>query len=103
MRLMPGGGTMLSGSYDKTIRVWDTAIWACERTLQIGSCGISLLVCGDKLIAGLLDGSIVVKSTEGEWETVRTLDGHEDEVLSLAICGGKLVSGSRDARIKVWA
>ena len=59
-------------------------------------------MCGDKLVAGLYNGSIVVKSTESEWETERTLTGHTGYVRALALCDGKLVSGSNDRKIKVW-
>jgi hypothetical protein len=49
-------GKLLSGSGDKTIKVWNTGTWACERTLE-GHTGIvcSLVMHGDRLISGSLD------------------------------------------------
>ena len=95
----------MSGSLDSSIKVWvqSAAGWACERTLGLASLVWSLLMCGDKLVAGLHNGSIMVKSTEGEWETERTLTGHTSNAKSLALYDGKLVSGSVDHTIKVWA
>lgn len=52
----------LSGSDDKTIKVWDRTTWQCRKTL----------------------------------------DGHDQYVMSIKIRGNTLYSGSWDKTIKVW-
>lgn len=59
------GDKLVSGSMDKSIRVWSTETWACERVLQEGhhtSGVIALLCAGDEesLISGSLDKTMRV-------------------------------------------
>ena len=97
------GGKLFSTSYDKTIKIWDTTTWACVRTLDYESGVSSVLVRGDTVVAGLFNGTIVVKKTDNG-ETVGTLAGHSGWVSSLAtLSDGRLVSASDDRTLKVWA
>jgi WD40 repeat protein len=98
-------GDKLLSSDEAEVKIWgkSAAGWACERTLSFDSDVFALQMCGDFLAIGLRDGSIVVKSAAGEWETVSMLIGHSDSIYTLALCDGKLVSGSGDHVIKVWA
>ena len=96
------GSKLLSGSHDRSVKVWDTASWECERTIGIGSSVHSLFVSGSTVFSGCESSDIVVSSwATGEREG--TLESHEGEVNAFAVCGGKLHSGSDDSTIKVWA
>jgi hypothetical protein len=104
--ISPEGQTLVSGSGDMTIKVWELSTGKLMRTLtghaaEVWSVAISPE--GQTLVSGSQDMTIKV------WELftgklVRTLTGHADPVRSVAISpdGQTLVSGSQDMTIKVW-
>ena len=103
LRLALHDGKLFSTSTDQTIKIWDTTTWACVRTLDYESMVYYVLVRGDKVLAGLSNGTIVVKKTD-TGETLSTLAGHTCVVRSLLTLGdGRLVSASGDHFLKVWA
>ena len=85
-----------------SVKIWDTASWECERTLQVGERVESLVVSGDTVLAGLGDGSIKLHN----WKTgddVGTLQHGNDWLDSLVVTiSGKLCSGSHEGSIKIW-
>jgi WD40 repeat protein len=55
------GDKLISGSDDRTIKVWRTDTWTCERTLEGHTAAVAALVVhGDKLISGSWDQTIKV-------------------------------------------
>ena len=61
------GDKLVSGSEDKSIRVWSTETWACERVLQEGhhTNAVWALLCardGESLISGSRDKTMRVWS-----------------------------------------
>ena len=55
------GGAMFSGSYDKTVRVWDVATLACKATLTGHTGAVRALVASpDKVFSGSDDTTIKV-------------------------------------------
>ncbi len=104
--ISPDGQTLVSGSWDATIKAWELSTGKLVRTLTdhagtVYSAAIS--PDGQTLVSGSKDKTIKV------WELstgklVRTLTGHAAEVRSVAISpdGQILVSGSVDKTIKVW-
>ena len=104
--LTPDGKTLVSGSGDKTIKVWNLETVGKPRTLaghQDGVTSVALTPDGKTLVSGSYDQSIKVwdLATGGE---PRTLSGHHTFVTSVALTpdGKTLVSGSDDGVIKVW-
>ena len=102
----PDGKSVVSGSFDATLKVWDVATGRELRTLL----GHKDLVNG---VAFSSDGKTVASGSKDKtiklWDVstgqeLHTLVGHEDEVTSLAFSGdGKtLVSGSTDETLKLW-
>ena len=93
--------TLITGSYDATVKVWDIKTGEEIRTLTGHAAGIRCLQFdGDKLITGSLDRTIKVWN----WRTgalVRTLSGHTDGVIGLHLAGKLLASGSSDHTIMV--
>ncbi|KAN0104607.1 HET-D [Hyaloscypha variabilis] len=102
----PDDTQVVSGSYDETVRLWDTVTGALQQTLEGHTREVSS-------VAFSPDGTQVVS---GSWdETVRlwdaatgalqqTLEGHTGGVSSVAFSpdGTQVVSGSWDETVRLW-
>ncbi|KAK2740950.1 hypothetical protein FQN57_005954 [Myotisia sp. PD_48] len=93
---------LATGSYDTTIKIWDTDTGKELRTLRGHQSTIRCLQFDDtKLISGSLDRTIKVWN----WRTgecMSTYTGHQGGVLSLHFDSTTLASGSKDNTIKIW-
>jgi len=104
--ISPDGQTIVSSSYDRTIKVWDLATGSLKRTLSGNSAQVVFVTIspdGQTIFSGNVDGTIKV------WDLATgtlksTLTGHTNSVYSLAISpdGQTFVSSSADGTIKVW-
>jgi len=102
----PDGRRAVSGSRDKTLRVWDLETGACLRTLEGHSDGVnsvSVSADGRRAVSGSRDKTLRVWDLE-TGACLRTLEGHSDEVLSVSVSpdGRRAVSGSDDRTVRVW-
>ncbi len=93
---------IVSGSYDKTIRVWD--IQGKEVAICRGHEERVISVCvanNGNIVSGSFDKTIRVWDMRGK-ELARCR-GHEDLVYSVCVTNdGKIVSGSNDKTIRMW-
>ncbi|KAH7201202.1 hypothetical protein DER44DRAFT_827832 [Fusarium oxysporum] len=95
-----------SGSYDKTIRIWDAETGECERVLGGHSNRVSSVVFSHdskKVASGSWDKTIRMWDAEtGECE--RVLEGHSNRVSSVVFShdSKKVASGSYDKTIRIW-
>ena len=95
----------MSGSTDKTIKVWDDT-GTCVMTLQEHTDYVeALIVWEGLLVSGSWDQSVKLWNAKGE--CVRTLEGHagpspDRGVRCLTVHEGKLVSGGNDTLVRVW-
>ncbi|KAI0336970.1 WD40 repeat-like protein [Trametopsis cervina] len=98
----PAFPILITGSYDRTARVWNletgreihclTGHTRAVRALQFDAC---------KLITGSMDHTMRV----WDWRTgkcLRTLEGHTEGVVCLNFDSNVLASGSVDTTVKVW-
>lgn len=94
---------LVSGSEDKTIKIWDIDKRICKMILEGHSSSINTLtvLASGELISGSDDRSIGVwehSNTRAKW-----LNGHGDIIFALAVTtNGLLVSASCDRSIKFW-
>eukprot|EP01052_Picozoa_sp_SAG31_P021259 SAG31_NODE_1635_length_7682_cov_5.457471_1_plen_494_part_10 len=101
-----GGETIVSGSNDKSVKIWDAATGECVQTLQ-GHTGVVRSVCfsagGETIISGSWDQSVKIWDA-AIGECVQTLQGHTGPVRSVCFSAGgeKIVSGSYDRSVKIW-
>ena len=94
---------LATGSYDATIKIWDTETGKEIRTLRGHQSGIRTLQFDDcKLISGSSDSTIKIWN----WQTgecLSTLQCHTDGVLSVHYNGCTLASGSVDKTVKIFS
>jgi len=102
------GNCIISGSGDRTIRVWDA-----ETQQQIGQplqghedwvTSVAFSHDGNCIISGSGDRTIRVWDAEIQQQIGQPLQGHEDSVTSVAFSHGRkrIIPGSDDRTIHVW-
>jgi WD40 repeat protein len=104
--LSPDGETLISGSADKTIKLWDLTTGQVIRTLTGHTSFVNALTIspdGSTLVSGSADRTIRVWDVP-TGKQLRVLTGHTSFINALAITadGTTLVSGSADKTIKLW-
>ena len=103
----PDGRRIVSGSADRTLKIWDASTGQEIRALK-GHNNMVLSVAfssdGKWVVSGGHDAAIKIWDAATGQE-VRTLKGHSSWVLGVAFSadGERIVSGSMDQTVKVWA
>jgi WD40 repeat protein len=104
--ITPDGRIAVSGSRDKTVRVWDVKTGRCLQTFDghlywVDS--VSVTADGERVVSGSRDGTVRV------WDVERgvchqMLEGHTEGVRSVRVTpdGGRAVSGGGDMKVRVW-
>ncbi|KAJ3260239.1 hypothetical protein HDU77_001472 [Chytriomyces hyalinus] len=100
------GKTVISGSRDKTVKVWDMQKGTSTRTLKGHFADVtSVAISRDSrtIVSGSTDNTVKVWDMQ-KGTCTRTLEGHSDKVTSVAISPDSriIVSGSTDNTMKVW-
>jgi len=97
---------MCSGSDDRSVRVWDTRVRACQRTIpqKWPVTAVSTAHQGMHVYAGSLDGTIRAYDLRRPDEVQLTLSGHQDIVTGLRLSpdGNALLSNSMDNTMRSW-
>jgi WD40 repeat protein len=92
---------IISGSEDKTIKVWDLNYLACVKTLY-GHDGFVLTIVsytGHWFASGSTDKTIKI----WDFNTFKTLKGHEGVIYNLAVLEDmRIASASSDTKIIIW-
>jgi len=104
----PDGSTVVSGSDDKTIRIWDASTGVEMLPPLQGHddaiCSVAFSPDGSKIISGSSDKTIRVWDASTGVEMLPPLQGHSSSVYSVAFSpdGSNIVSESWDKTIRVW-
>lgn len=98
----PAFPILITGSYDRTARVWNMESGEELRVLKGHTRGVRCLQFDEaKLITGSMDRTLKIWN----WRTgelMRTLEGHTEGIVCLNYNNDILASGSADSNIKIW-
>ncbi|GAA5810738.1 hypothetical protein MFLAVUS_004164 [Mucor flavus] len=92
----------VTGSRDRTIKIWDMA-GKCKQTLR-GHSGSVLCLQYDatSIVSGSSDSNIMITRIDSGF-VIRTLRGHQDSVLSLRLVNDdQIISCSKDRSLRLW-
>ena len=96
---------IVSGSGDKTVRVWDIETGEELKVLKGDNAVTSIAISTDsrRIVSGSDDNTICVWDME-TGEKLKVLQGHEDLITSLVISAPskRIISGSFDGTVRVW-
>jgi len=100
-------GTIVSGSYEGTVKIWSICTGETQTTFNPGSnvYSLNLLSNGFYLASGLADGRINIHNINDLTITslIVTLNGHTGYVFDLVLINSDLLaSSSWDYTVKIW-
>ncbi|KAI0062371.1 WD40 repeat-like protein [Artomyces pyxidatus] len=98
------GRTLVSGSYDSTVRVWDIITGNCKwvlvgHTQKVYS--VVLDASRNQACSGSMDGTVRVWNLQ-TGECQHTLTGHSSLVGLLGLSPSHLVSAAADSTLRIW-
>jgi WD40 repeat protein len=104
----PGGTRFLSGSRDKTIRLWDVKV--PEKSLETwpdhpsAVSGMAISSDGKMLVSGCSDGAIKFQDLRHLGKSLASIRWHRSAIRTLAISPDNklLASGGEDKTVKLW-
>ncbi|KAK3326719.1 hypothetical protein B0H66DRAFT_637950 [Apodospora peruviana] len=107
----PDLNLVVSGSGDKTVKIWDVATGHCTQTLEGHSDTVrSIAFSPDSnlVVSGSYDNTVKIWDV-ATGHCTQTLEGHSDTIASIAfspdsnlVVSGSVVSGSVDKTVKIW-
>lgn len=102
----PDGTWVASGSWDKTLRIWDVETGACQATLQGHTSEVNSVATtpdGKRILSASDDRSVRVWDASSGLE-LATLVGHRNEIHAVVALRGnaRALSGGLDNTLRLW-
>ncbi|KAI8870840.1 WD40 repeat-like protein, partial [Ramicandelaber brevisporus] len=101
---------LVTGSRDRTIKIWDMNTWKCTQTLYGHDASVLCLKYdAQQMVTGSSDSSVIVwdavdqPGTAGSFKPAYQLKSHSAGVLDVSFNDDYIVSCSKDLSIKVWS
>ncbi|KAM3066213.1 hypothetical protein ACMFMG_012117 [Clarireedia jacksonii] len=104
----PNGKQIVSGSRDKTVRLWDTAtgqqVLLALDTYTDSVRSVAFSPDGKQIVSGSRDKTVRLWDTATGQQVLLVFEGHTDAVSSVAFSpdGKQIVSGSHDNTVRLW-
>ncbi|ORZ24579.1 WD40-repeat-containing domain protein [Absidia repens] len=93
---------IITGSRDRTIKIWNMDTYRCIRTLPGHRASVLCLQFNDKImVSGSSDTTLIMWDME-TLQPIKSLKGHSAGVLDLSLDDRYIVSCSKDSTIKIW-
>ena len=107
LAFVPNSSSIISGSTDKTVRIWNATDGSLLRTLSAFTDQVNALaVSADGMLAvGTADKKVLLRKIDATaGDQAVTLTGHAGEIFTLAFNrdGTRLASAGRDQMVKMW-
>ncbi|KZT52734.1 WD40 repeat-like protein [Calocera cornea HHB12733] len=99
------GSTLVSGSYDCTVRVWDMASGECRFVLSGHAqkvYSVTLDPVRERCASGSMDGTVRIWSLV-DGQCLHSLSGHTSLVGLLSVRPTQLISAAADSTLRVWS
>lgn len=96
------GDTLVSGSYDKVVKIWDLSSGICKNTLFGHSGPVRCARFNSETVISGGDDKLIKFWALFDGRCLKTLTGHTERVCSLQFDDTKLVSSSQDQSIRIW-
>ncbi|KAG8866486.1 hypothetical protein FRC20_008413 [Serendipita sp. 405] len=102
------GQRIVSGSYDKTVRIWDVTTGQQQGSLLDGHNdwveSVAFSPDGRRIVSGSIDQTVRIWDVETGKQHGPSLEGHNGWVQSVAFSpdGRRIVSGSYDKTVRIW-
>jgi WD40 repeat protein len=109
MKYSPDGSHIVSGSEDKTVRVWDAHSLRSPIVLPLGVGCVCVSSGKSRIFTGTLAGELLSWSLNSGDETAdatpKSILAHDDSIFSVQYVSkiDSIITASRDRYIKVWS
>jgi phospholipase A-2-activating protein len=97
------GGTLMTGSWDASAKLWDLATSTCLRTLtaENHSHGVTGLLTDSMVFTGSQSGYLNFWSKDGE--LIRSVKAHNDMIRDVICTDNGILTCSNDCTIQLWS